>query len=149
MPLVSETKMAVVDKLTSLRNLLARRVTWFVLTTTSVTLVLSRAFGADYTTRIAYIYSHFPRIQSFTFWLTHTHILSLSLSLSRSLSLSSLRLTGTAHTLSLSLSLSHTHTFWLPETAWPWNLVTQLNTRDMGAYTFYNLFFFFLFCLFG
>ena len=60
MPLVPETKMADVGKLISLGNLLVRKVTWLVLTTTSATLILSRAFGADYMTRIAYIYSRLP-----------------------------------------------------------------------------------------
>ena len=40
MPLVPETKMADVGKLISLGNLLARKVTWLVLTTTSATLIL-------------------------------------------------------------------------------------------------------------
>ena len=79
-PLVPETKMMDVSKLIRLGNLLVRKVTWFVLTTTSATLILSRTFGADHMTRIAYIYSR----------------------LLRTLSLSS---------------------FWLPETAWPSQLV--------------------------
>ena len=58
MPLVSETKMADGSKLISLRNLLVRKVTWLVLTMMSATSTLSRAFGADCMTRIAYIYSH-------------------------------------------------------------------------------------------
>ena len=37
MPLVNETKMADVGKLISLRNLLAGKTTWLVLTTTSAT----------------------------------------------------------------------------------------------------------------
>ena len=95
-PLVPETKMADIGKLTSLGNLLARKVTFFVLTTTSTSLILSRAFGADRMTRIAYIYSRLPRTHSlllshFNIHRQHTHTLSLS----------------------LSFSLSHTHTFWL------------------------------------
>ena len=39
MPLVPETKMADVGKLISLGNLLVKKVTWLVLTTTSVTLI--------------------------------------------------------------------------------------------------------------
>ena len=39
MPLVPETKMADVGKLISLGNLLVRKVTWLVLTTTSATLI--------------------------------------------------------------------------------------------------------------
>ena len=66
MPLVPETKMADVGKLISLVNLLVRKVTWLVLTTTSATLILSRAFGADCVTRIAYIYSRLPRTHSLT-----------------------------------------------------------------------------------
>ena len=71
-PLVPETKMAGVGKVICLRNLLVRKVTWFVLTTTSAPLILSRAFGADHTTRIDYICPRIPRTLS----------LSLSLSLS-------------------------------------------------------------------
>ena len=40
-PLVPETKMVDVGELISLRNLLVRKVTWLVLTTTSATLILS------------------------------------------------------------------------------------------------------------
>ena len=43
-PLVPETKMADVSKLISLRNLLVRKVMWFVLTTTSTSLILSASF---------------------------------------------------------------------------------------------------------
>ena len=43
-PLVPEAKMADIGKLISLGNLLVRKVTWFVLTTTSAALILSRAF---------------------------------------------------------------------------------------------------------
>ena len=85
MPLVPETKMADVGKLISLGNLLVRKVTWLVLTTTSATLILSRAFGANCMTRIAYTYSRLPSTRSLTLWLTET-------------------------ALSLTLSLSHTHT---------------------------------------
>ena len=104
-PLVPETKMVDVAKVISLGNLLVRKVTWFVLTTTPVPLILSRAFGANCMTRIAYIYS-------LTFWLPETALF-----------------------LSLSLSLSHTHrhfdlqrqhslsSFRLPEIAWPCQLV--------------------------
>ena len=80
MPLVTETKMADVGKLISLGNLLVRKVTWLVLTTTSATLILSCAFGTESMTRIVYIYSRLPRTQSLTFSLTetqHTHSLSL------------------------------------------------------------------------
>ena len=66
MPLVPETKMADVGKLISLGNLLVRKVTWSVLTTTSATLILSRAFGPDCMARIAYIYSRLPTTHSLT-----------------------------------------------------------------------------------
>ena len=72
MPLVPETKMANVGKLISFGNLLDRKVTWLVLTTTSATLILSRAFGADCMTRIAYMYSRLSRTHSLTLWLTET-----------------------------------------------------------------------------
>ena len=62
----SETKMANIGKLISLGNLLVRKVTWLVLTTTSENLILSRAFGADCMTRIAYIYSRLPSTHSLT-----------------------------------------------------------------------------------
>ena len=79
MPLVPETKMADVSKLISLENLLVRKVMWLVLTTTSATLILSRAFGADCMTMIAYIYSRLPSSHSFTLWLPETtHSLSPS-----------------------------------------------------------------------
>ena len=66
MPLVPETKMADVGKLISLRNLMVRKVTSLVLTTTSATLILSRAFGDDCRTRIAYICSRLPSTHSLT-----------------------------------------------------------------------------------
>ena len=62
-PLVPKTKMVDVGKLISLGNLLVRKVMWFVLTTTSASLILSHVFGADHTTRIAYIYSRLPRVK--------------------------------------------------------------------------------------
>ena len=113
MPLVPETKMVDVNKLISLGNLLVRKVMWLVLTTTSTTLILSRAFGADCMTRIAYIYSHLLRTHS----LSHFH-----LQRQHTLSFSPLWLTETTHSLSLSL------TFWLP----------AVNPTKM--YTFCNLF---------
>ena len=75
MPLVPETKMADFGKLISLGNLLVRKVTWFVLTTTSATLILSHDFGADCMTRIAYIYSHLWRTHSFHFDSQRQHTL--------------------------------------------------------------------------
>ena len=66
MPLVPEAKMADVGKLISLGNLLVRKITWLVLTTTSETLILSHAIRADCMTRIAYIYSRLPRTHSLT-----------------------------------------------------------------------------------
>ena len=80
MPLIPETKMADVGKLISLGNLLVRKVTWLVLTTTSANLILSSAFGADRMTRIVYIFSRLQRTHSFTFSPTetaHTHTLFL------------------------------------------------------------------------
>ena len=66
-PLVPKTKMADVGKLISLGNLLVRKVTWLMLTTTSTTLILSCDFGADCMTRIANIYSRLSRTHSFYF----------------------------------------------------------------------------------
>ena len=123
MPLVSETKTVDVRKLISLRNLLVRKVTWFVLTTTSTTLILSRAFGANCMTRIAYIYFHLPRNHSLTFWLTETapplslfHILIFRDS-----------------ALSFFISTSR-NSLILPVRK------TQFNTCNMGAHTFSNLY---------
>ena len=115
-PLVPEIKMADVSKLISHGNLLTRKITGFVRTATSATLILSHAFGADRMTRIVYIYSRLPRTHSLTFWLPET-ILSLILSI---LTYRDSTHTHThTHTLSLSLSLSLS----LPETAWPCQLL--------------------------
>ena len=62
MLLVSETKMADVGKLISLRNLLARKTTWLVLTTTSATSILSLVFGPYCMTKIVYTYSRLPTL---------------------------------------------------------------------------------------
>ena len=113
-PLATETKMADVDKLINLGNLLLRKVTWLMLTTTSATLILYRAFGADCMTRIIYIYSRLPRTHSLTFFTyrdgTHSlsHSLHCDLQKQRTLSLSfsPLRLTKTTHSLSLILSIA-------------------------------------------
>ena len=61
-----------VGKLISLENLLVRKVIKLVLTTTSTTLILSCAFGADWMTMIASIYSRLPRTHSLKLWLTET-----------------------------------------------------------------------------
>ena len=91
MPLVPETRMVDISKHIRLGNLLVRKVTWLVLTTTSATLISSRDFEADCVTKIAYIYSRLSRTHSFPFRLTetthslhfdsqrqHTHSLSLT-----------------------------------------------------------------------
>ena len=93
MPLVPETKMADVGILISLGNLLVRKVTWFVLTTTSATWILSRDFGADCMTRIAYIYSCLSRTHSFHFNNTLSYIATY-----KNNSLSPFWLTETTHT---------------------------------------------------
>ena len=100
-PLVPETKMADVGKLISLGNLLDRKTTWFVLTTTSATLILSRDFGADCMTSIAYIYSRLSRTHSFHFNSQRKHAL-LHCDLQRQLILSILTHRDNTHT--------HTHT---------------------------------------
>ena len=101
MPLFPETKMADVGKLISLGNLLARKTTWFVLTTTFATSILFRDFGQElpiytlvFQELILSISTHRDNTLSYTatyrdnsllFILTHrdnTHSLSLSLSLS-------------------------------------------------------------------
>ena len=98
MPLVPETKMADVVKLLSLWNLLARKVTLLVLTTTSATLILSRDFGADCMTRIACIYSRLSRTHPFHFGKQRQHAL-LHCDLQRQLTFSIL--TSRDNTLSL------------------------------------------------
>ena len=66
-PLFPETKMANVSKLINVGNLLVRKVTWLVLTTTSATLIFFfRVFGADSMTRIVNIYSRLPSTHSLT-----------------------------------------------------------------------------------
>ena len=78
MPLVPETKMVDVGKLISLGNLLVRKVSWLVLTTTSTTLILSRTFGADRMTRICIYTLSFSKNSHSPFWLPETaHSLSL------------------------------------------------------------------------
>ena len=52
-PLVPEKKMVDVGKLISLRNILPRKTTWLVLTTTPATSILSHVFGAYCMTKIS------------------------------------------------------------------------------------------------
>ena len=117
MPLVPETKMADVGKLISLGNLLVWKVTWFVLTTTSATLILSRDFGADCMTRIASIFSRLSRTHSFHFdsqrhFLLHCNLqrqlTSFHFDLQRQLTL--LILTYRVNTLSYIFHLQSQHT---------------------------------------
>ena len=135
-PLVPETN---VGKLISLGNLLVRKVMWLMLTTRSANLILSRVFGADCTTRIAYIYLRLTETHSLShFHLQRQHTLTLfhddlQRQLAQTLSLLHFDF---QRQLSLSLSLS-LYIY----------LVTQLNTRNMGAYTFCNLFLSLLFRL--
>ena len=86
MPLYLETKMADVGQLISLRNLLARKTTWLVLTTTPATSILSRVFGAYCMTKIVNKYSHLPTLILFPLWLPE-----------RTPSLSPFRLTESTH----------------------------------------------------
>ena len=71
MPLVPETKMADVGKLISLGNLMARKTTWLVLTTTSTTSILSCVFGAYCMTGLCINSLVFQHTPSFTFSLGH------------------------------------------------------------------------------
>ena len=105
-PIVPETKMADVGKLISLRNLLVRKVTWLVLTTTSATLILSRYFGGDCMTRITNIYSRLSRTHSFHFDSQRQHTL-LHCDLQKQLTLSIL--TSRDSTLSLTLDFLHSN----------------------------------------
>ena len=88
MPLVQETKMADVGKLTSLGNLVVRKITWFVLTSTSATLIWPSAFGDELHDKYClYILSSSENSLSYTVTYRDSSLsLSLSLSLSRSLS---------------------------------------------------------------
>ena len=99
MPLVSETKIVDVGKLISLGNLLVRKVSWLVLTIMSATLILSRDFGADCMTRIAYIYSRLSRTHSFHFNSQRQHAL-LYCNLQRQLTLFPFWLPEKTHSLS-------------------------------------------------
>ena len=136
-PLVPETKMADVGKLISPGKILVRKVIWIVLTLTSTTLILSRAFGADRLTRIAYISSRLPKIHPLTFWfpeITLSHSLLLHFNLQR--------LHTHTHTYTLSLSLSLSLFLSTSRNSLTLPLCKKLlNTRKMCAYTFCNHFF--------
>ena len=108
MSLVPETEMADVGKLISLWNLLIRKVTLLVLTTTSASLILPRAFGADCMTRIAYIYSRLSRIHSFHFDSQGQHTL-LHCDLQGQLTLSILTSRDNTHSLIHLTSSSQPH----------------------------------------
>ena len=97
MPLVPETKMADVGKLISLGNLLARKTTWLVLTTTSATSILSCVFGAYCMTRIVYKYSHLLTLILFHIFTYRVNILLAVWLPERTLSLSQFRLTESTH----------------------------------------------------
>ena len=62
-----------VGKLISVENLLVKKVTGFVHTTTSATLILSHLFVAAHMTKIAPIYFLLPRALSLSLSLSHTH----------------------------------------------------------------------------
>ena len=113
MSLVPKTKMAHVGKLISVVNLLVRKVTWLVLITTSATFILSRDFGADCVTRIAYIYILSSSKNSF--FSISTHRDNTHCNLQRQLTLSILTHRDNTHTLSLlhltSSSQSHENVY--------------------------------------
>ena len=67
MPLVPETTMADVGRLISLGNLLVRKIMWFVLTTTSATLIFVPHIWSQLQYKDCYIYSRLPRSHSITF----------------------------------------------------------------------------------
>ena len=109
-PLVTETKMVDVGKLLSLENLLVRKITWFVLTNTSATLIFFPAHLEPSTWQGLSIYTLvFQELILSHFHLQRQHTFSLFISTSRN---------------SLTLPLSK----------------TQLNTRNMCAYTFSDFF---------
>ena len=94
MPLVLETKIAGVGKLIRLGNLLVRKTSWLVLTTTSATSILSRVFGAYCMTRIVNEFSRLPTLILF-------HIFTLSIVTSRE------------NTLTLSILIKRVYTVFL------------------------------------
>ena len=140
MPLVPETKMADVGKLISLGNVLVRKVTWFVLTTTSATFILSRDFGAECMTSIANICYRLSRTHSFPFRLTQT-TRSLTL-IYRDNSLFPFRLTETTRSLILRLTeTTHLFPFWLPETTHTLSLLHLTSScQPHKMYTLCNYF---------
>ena len=89
MPLVTETKIADVGKLISLVNLLARKTTCLMFTTSSSTSNFFPRFGAYCRTRIIYKYSHLQTFSLFHISLTgsfqcnflreHSHSLNFDL----------------------------------------------------------------------
>ena len=145
--LFPETKMADVGKLISLGKLLVRKVTWLVHTTTSATLILARAFGAECMTRIAYIYSRLPRTHSLHFDFQRQHTLSLSLfhiftyrdsSLSLSLPIATYR----DNTLSFTFSLTetaHTHTHTHTPSLLYFNFQQSIRRKCIHSATFFFL----------
>ena len=70
--LVPETKMMDIGKLISFGNLLVRKVTWLMLSTTSTPLILPHTFEADHMSRVSHIYSQLAVTHSLTFWLPET-----------------------------------------------------------------------------
>ena len=97
MPLVPETKMAGVSILISLGNLLARKTTWLVLTTTSEISIMSHVFGAYCITRIVYKYSRLPTLTLFHIFTYRVNTLFPGWLPERTLSLSPFRLTESTH----------------------------------------------------
>ena len=127
MPLVPETKIADVSKLIGLRNLLARKTTWLVLTTTSATSILSSVFVADCMTKIVYKYSHLPTFILFLhFHLQGQHTLSI--------------VTSRENTLTLSISTNRVNTLFLFSTFdLQQSTATKMNTpcnHSLPCYTF-------------
>ena len=119
--------MADVGKLISLGNLLARKTTWLVLTTTSATSILSQLFGAYFMTRIVYKYSHLPALILFhIFHLQIQHTLS--------------SVTFRENTLTLSISTNRVNTFFLFFTFnFPQSTATKMYTlynHSLPRYTF-------------
>ena len=97
MPLVPETMMADVGKLISLGNLLARKTTWLVLTSTSATSIWSRVFGAYCMIKIVYKYHRLPTLILFHIFTYSVNTLFPLWLPERTLSLSPVRLTESTH----------------------------------------------------
>ena len=126
MPLVLERKLADVNILISLGNLLARKTTWLVPKTTSATSISSRVFGAYYI-RILHKYAHLPTLTHFShFHLQGQHTLFSVIS--------------RENTLTLSISTNRINTFFLLfifdfHNQPTWKCIYTIHNHSLPCYT--------------